>query len=104
MENLSEKEIAKLIERRRRQILVNSVVYYRFGDNLVTDEQWTRWAVELEGLQQQHPDIADRVWYAEAFKDFDHSTGQNLPLDDPWAVNKAWQLLRYRQKADKMED
>lgn len=90
-------EIAKLIERRRRQILINSVIYYRFGDNLISDEQWTRWAIELEELQRKYPDIADKVWYADAFKDFDHSTGQNLPLDDPWAVNKAWQLLRYRQ-------
>lgn len=26
-----------------------------------------------------------------------HTDGQNLPLDDPWAINKVWQLLRFRQ-------
>ena len=95
---MSNEEIAKLIERRRRQILVNSVIYYRLNNNLISDEKWIQWAIELEELQAKYPDIASKVWYADAFKDFDHSTGQNLPLDDPWALSKAWQLLRYRQK------
>lgn len=95
---MSNEEIAKLIEKRRRQVLVNSVVYYRFGDNLISDETWIQWAVELEELQRKYPDIAKKVWYAEVFEGFDHSTGQNLPLDDPWAVNKAWHLLEYRRQ------
>ena len=95
---MTNEEIAKLIEKRRRQVLVNSVVYYRFGDNLISDETWTQWAVELEELQRKYPDIAKEVWYAEAFEGFDHSTGQDLPLDDPWAVNKTWHLLEYRRQ------
>ena len=31
--------------------------------------------------------------YARDFRDFDHSTGMNLPLDDPWGIAKAYHLL-----------
>lgn len=91
-------QISELINRRRRQILVHSVIYYRMNDNLITDAQWAQWAVELGDLQSRYPDIAAKCPYAEEFKGFDHSTGYNLPLDDSWAVNKARQLLAWRGK------
>ena len=90
--------IAKLITRRRRQILVHSVIYYRLNDNIISDQQWSEWALELETLQNQYPEIAAICPLAEAFEDFDHSTGENLPLDDPWALNKAQYLLMLRDK------
>ena len=89
-------EIAELISRRRRQILVHSVIYYRMNGNLVSDFQWADWAKELCELQERYPKIAAKCPYADAFKDFDGSTGFNLPLDDPWAVNKASYLWRTR--------
>lgn len=94
-------DIDELITRRRRQLLVHSVVYYRLGDNIISDGQWSEWAVELEELQERYPDIAESCPLADAFRDFNHSTGQNLPLDDPWAISKAMQLLRYRDKREK---
>lgn len=90
--------IAELINRRRRQILVHSVIYYRMNDNIIDDYTWTRWANELAELQKQYPDIAKECWYADEFEDFDGSSGFNLPLDDPWAVNKARQLLEYESR------
>lgn len=93
-----EKKIAELINRRRRQILVHSVIYYKMNDNLISDSTWSKWAAELEELQAKYPDIAAKVPYAKEFKDFDHSTGMNLPLDAPWAVNKARQLLAMKDK------
>ena len=92
--------IAKLITRRRRQILVHSVIYYRLNDNIISDQQWSEWALELENLQTQYPDIASECPLADAFKGFDHSTGENLPLDDPWALNKARYLLMLRNKRE----
>lgn len=94
---MTNSEIAELIARRRRQVLVHSVVYYRMNENLVSDSQWAEWACELEDLQSRYPDIAATCPYAEAFLGFDHSTGYSLPLDDPWAVNKARQLLAWRK-------
>lgn len=91
-------DIYELINRRRRQILVHSVIYYQMNDNLIADNTWSKWAVELDQLQKQYPEIASNVLYAEAFKDFDPSSGFNLPLDDPWAVNTARRLIEYRNR------
>ena len=95
---ITNEEIAELIHRRRQQILVHSVIYYRMNDNIISDAQWTKWAVELEELQRQYPEIASKCKYAKEFKGFDHSTGFSLPLNDPWAVNKARYLLSIRDK------
>ena len=86
-------EIYNLINRRRRQILVHSIIYYELNDNLVSDHTWSEWAVELENLQKQYPKIADQVPLSEAFSDFEHSSGQTLPLDDSWGLATAKWLL-----------
>lgn len=91
-------EIAELIARRRRQILVHSIIYYKFNKNIVSDHQWAEWALELEELQSKHYDVAKQQVYADAFEDFDPSTGFNLPLWDPWAINKARQLLMWHKE------
>ena len=91
-------KIRELINRRRRQILVHSVIYYRMNDNLISDDQWAKWALELETLQNDYPEIASTCAYAEDFLDFDHSTGCNLPLADPWANHKAQQLISFRDR------
>lgn len=94
----SRKSIAELLNRRRRQILVHSVIYYKMNDNLISDSTWSAWATELEELQAKYPEIAAKVPYAKEFEGFNHSTGMNLPLDDPWAVNKARQLIALKNK------
>lgn len=94
----SNEEIAELINRRRRQILVHSILYYKLNENIISDTQWTQWAVELEELQRKYPQIAANIPMAEEFKGFDHSTGMNLPLTHPYAVNKARQLLELHKK------
>lgn len=92
----SDVEIAELIGRRRRQILVHSIIYYKMDDNLVSDHTWAEWAKELCYLQKTYPEIAREGPYADAFKGFDPSTGFNLPLDDRWAMGIAHKLLRLR--------
>lgn len=91
-------DIYELINRRRRQVLVHSIIYYRFNENLVSDHQWSEWAKELDELQRRYPDISNKCPYAKEFADFDPSTGYNLPLHDSWGVNKALQLLNTRKK------
>ena len=85
--------IAELIQRRRLQMLIHSKLYYDMDTNLITDKQFDEWGRELVQLQRNNPDIAKRVCFAEAFKDWDASTGAFLPLQDPWVVRKAQQLL-----------
>lgn len=97
---MDEEKIAALINRRRRQVLVHSIIYYKMDKNLIPDNAWTEWGAELEELQARYPEIAAKTPYAKEFKDFDHSTGYSLPLDDPWAVNKARQLVQWAEKRE----
>lgn len=95
---LTNTSIKELISRRRRQILVHSIIYYRLNDNLIPDSTWAAWAVELKQLQDQYPEIAKQCCYADAYKDFDPSTGYNLPLYDEKAISVAHHLINYRDK------
>ena len=71
---------------------------YAFISYKREDEKWAEWALELEQLTQEYPHIAQNAFLAEGFKDFDHSTGYNLPLETPWAVQKAMELVEYYKK------
>jgi len=86
--------IAAFISRRRRQLIVHSVIYYKLGESIIGDYDWSIWARQLVDVQNKYPKIAKTCPYAEAFEGFDGSTGMDLPLDDPWAVKKAHELLR----------
>lgn len=91
-------EIRSLILRRRLQILVHSCIYYEFNDNIISDNTWSVWAEELVRLQKQYPQIAERVDYAKEFKDFDGSTGFNLPTRNPEVMSKARYLLKLHKE------
>lgn len=91
-------EVADQIIKRRRQILVHSIIYYRMGENLIDDYTWSQWAAELRDLQNKFPKIAERLPWGKEFKDFDGSTGMDLPLGDPWAQNKARQLMLWSKR------
>ena len=101
---ITEDQIRELITRRRRQVLVHSIIYYELDDCIISDHQWQDWANELEELQAKYPDIADECPYAGAYRGFDGSSGYNLPLDDSWGVRKARYLidLRDRMKGEKL--
>lgn len=86
--------VAQRIQRRRLQILVHSAIYYIFNDNIVSDITWSHWGLELVELQKKYPDIAEKVVYADAFRNWDASTGFNLPINDEWVLSKAQYLLR----------
>ena len=86
--------IAELIKRRRLQILVHSAIYYDFDRNIIDDATWTKWANELVDLQSKYPDISKDVILHDEFKDFDGSTGFNLPTH--LAEAQARYLLKLR--------
>ena len=92
----TEKElpIAELIQRRRLQLLVHSCLYYDMNTNIITDRQFDEWGYELVELQKKYPDIAKRICFTEAFKDWDASTGAFLPLKNKWVIRKAKQLTQ----------
>ncbi|UAJ15401.1 DNA ligase [Arthrobacter phage Niobe] len=91
--------VASLIERRRRQILVHSILYYRLDSSLIPDATYDAWAQELIRLQREHPEISESVRYhLDAFRNFTSSTGYDLPLDDDRANRVARDLLTYSER------
>ena len=98
MFNSEELKIAEKIQQRRLQMIVHSAVYYVFNDNIVSDSKWSQWGRELKDLQEKYPDIASKVIFAEAFKDWDASTGFNLPIHDNWVTKRAIQLMNSKSR------
>ena len=94
----SEEEIVSKISRRRRQILIHSYIYYRLDESIISDSTWSKWAVELHKLQKEYPELADAACYADAFKNFDPSTGYDLPLNDPWVMKKGNYILSLERR------
>jgi hypothetical protein len=63
--------------------------------SIVSDDDWQRWANELQYLQEIYPEPIG--FYDEVFKDWDGTTGMHLPKDD-WVRDKAQQLLTNKDK------
>lgn len=100
----SELKIAEKIQQRRYQMLIHSCIYYKLNDNYVSDAQWSEWAQELARLQREYPNISKEVTLYEYFEDWDGSTGIFLPLDLPWVMRKAQDLLHYRDNRPKLQE
>ena len=89
--------IAEKIQQRRLQMIVHSTIYYVFNENIVSDIKWSQWGLELKCLQERYPEIASKVIFADTFKDWDASTGFNLPINEDWATETAIQLMKRRK-------
>ena len=98
---LSSAQAAELIARRRRQILIHSALYYRMNESIISDHVYDQWTKQLADLQQQHPAAAQAAAHAEAFKDFDGSTGFDLPINEPDILNRAQHVLAWHKKQKK---
>lgn len=71
--------IKEKIQQRRLQMLLHSYIYYEKGTSIVSDATFDRWAYELRDLQKQYPEIANQVMWYQYFKEWDGTTGFNLP-------------------------
>lgn len=91
--------VADKIKQRRLQMIVHSYLYYELDTNIVSDSTWSRWGKELQQLQNDYPEEAKKVKFAELFKDWDASTGFHLAKQaDDRAIAKAKYLLANRRK------
>lgn len=97
-------QIQELIHRRRRQVLIHSILYYQFNTNTVPDVQFDLWAQELAKLQADHPEDSEAVEYhREAFRGFTGETGFDLPLWDRQAQSVAQKIrLTFEQGEGKV--
>lgn len=89
----AELSIAEKVQQRRYQILIHSCIYYELNQNIISDAQWNKWAIELKELQEQYPHISEQVTLYEYFKDWDASTGAFLPITLDWVLNIANRLV-----------
>lgn len=91
-------EIAAKISQRRRQVLVHSIIYYRFDENIVPDHKWMQWAQELVALQQEHPALAAQCPLAKEFEGWTGESGFQLPMADPYWVGRAQWLIEVEKR------
>lgn len=93
---MQDTELAELIKRRRRQLIVHSYIYYRLNQNLVPDHTYDGWARELIELQEKYPELSSKVEYHKEFKGFQMGDSFKLPMDESWVHGLAHRLLNYK--------
>lgn len=94
-------DFLEFCNRRERQILVHSYIYYRLNRNIISDDTWSLWASELEWIFKFKEECALESEFYDIFKTFDHSTGSGLDYEGAgleWIHSKAMQLLDYEAK------
>jgi hypothetical protein len=82
------------VNRRQRQILVHSFLYYQLNENLVSDSIFDAWCKELAEFRKEYPGTFKLSAYYEGFKDFDGSSGYDLPYGNPEIQNIGYRLLK----------
>jgi NAD-dependent DNA ligase adenylation domain len=86
--------ILELINRRKRQILVHSFLYYQLNESIISDHTFDAWCNELVKLLKDYPEEAKQSIYYEEFKDFDGSSGFDLPFHYPEIQNTGYKILK----------
>lgn len=65
------------IEFLQRKVILNSIAYYEFDTNFLSDQYYDRMSRELVELQKEYGDVSD-TQYGYVFGDFDGTTGFDL--------------------------
>jgi len=86
------------INRRERQLLVHSFLYYQLNENIISDHIFDLWSKELAKAIIDHPETFKQSVYAEGFKNFDGSSGYDLPFHLPEIQNAGYRLLKYHNE------
>lgn len=84
--------------RRQRQILVHSFLYYQLDTSIIEDHTFDKWCKELADWQKENPELAKKTVFYEDFKDFDGSSGYDLPFSNPLIQNTGYKLLQIHNK------
>ncbi len=71
-----------LINRRRRQIHVHSIIYYHYHTTIVNDAVFDQWSEELVQLNKDYPELIKQGYLFQLFEDWTGTTGMHLPLHD----------------------
>lgn len=82
------------MNRRQRQILVHSFLYYQLNENIIDDSTFDRWSKELYEAMQENPEVAKRSAFYKGFLEFDGSSGYDLPFAVPDIQSTGYKLLK----------
>jgi len=77
---MTDEEKVELMNRRQRQILVHSCLYYQMNINFIDDHLFDFWSKELVRFMAVEPELAKQTPYYNEFLGFDGSTGHDLPF------------------------
>lgn len=91
-------ELIELINRRERQLLVHSFLYYQLNESIISDYTFDQWSKELVELKEKHPEEFKQSVYAKEFEDFDGSSGFDLPYSYPDVQNTGYMLLNIHRE------
>lgn len=86
------------INQLEQQILVHSILYYRFGCSIWSDDQWNYSARRLQKLVEANPELFAQSILYEEFKGFSWVSGYDLPLYSPKYEAIAVWLMEEAQK------
>lgn len=63
----------ELINRRHRQLLVHSYIYYKMGDSIIEDSKFDQLVKETVELHNQFPDLSEQAVFWDICRGFDTS-------------------------------
>lgn len=90
-------EIISQINRRERQILVHSYIYYDLNDNVLEDYQYDAMARDLAKLIREYPEEFLRSEYYNIFINFGQGgcySGYNIPHNQLETIHNAISILK----------
>lgn len=88
-----DEKIASEIGRLEYKIWIWAIIYYRFGDSLVTDREYDLTSKKLQRMTQEYPEEFKNSRYYSTFKDFSWVSGYDLPLYDIGMTSEAEFIL-----------
>lgn len=95
-------EIVSRIRQRRKQMMVHSAIYYRYGTSVVDDAVFDKWAIELSELQKEYPLESRHTVLYEEFKDWTGITGYHL--DTTSYLEMASWLIKYHLEKEQLDE
>lgn len=94
----NDQEVLSKINQLEQQILVHSILYYRFGCSIWSDDRWNAKARELQRLVEDHQELFKQSILYEEFNGFSWVSGYDLPLYDQKYTNVASWLMKEAEK------
>lgn len=90
--------VLSMINQKEQQILIHSILYYRLGCSIWSDDTWNHTAKELQKLVESYPEQFKESILYEEFKGFSWVSGYDLPLYDNKYTAKAMWLMEEAKK------